>query len=75
MLVVNPDCKSSLSEEFVQVYSLADSIRTWMVSVTHGTSLSVGFVLFMFLTCYSAGIYFLLAGDEAEISGWQNEHS
>uniref|UniRef100_A0A669ETS2 Zinc finger ZZ-type and EF-hand domain containing 1 n=1 Tax=Oreochromis niloticus TaxID=8128 RepID=A0A669ETS2_ORENI len=36
---VNPDCKSSLSEEFVQVYSLADSIRTWMVSVTHGTSL------------------------------------
>uniref|UniRef100_A0A8C9XCD2 Zinc finger ZZ-type and EF-hand domain containing 1 n=1 Tax=Sander lucioperca TaxID=283035 RepID=A0A8C9XCD2_SANLU len=31
---VNQDCKSCFSEEFVQVYSLADSIRTWMVSVT-----------------------------------------
>uniref|UniRef100_A0A3P8R6J0 Zinc finger, ZZ-type with EF hand domain 1 n=1 Tax=Astatotilapia calliptera TaxID=8154 RepID=A0A3P8R6J0_ASTCA len=30
---VNPDCKSSLSEEFVQVYSLADSIRTWMLEM------------------------------------------
>ncbi|XP_042339470.1 zinc finger ZZ-type and EF-hand domain-containing protein 1-like, partial [Plectropomus leopardus] len=27
---VNQDCKSCLSEDFVQVYSLADSIRTWM---------------------------------------------
>lgn len=32
-------------------------------------------MLFMFLTCDSAGIYFLLAGDEAEISGWQDEQS
>lgn len=29
---VNQDCKSFLSEDFVQVYLLADSIRTWMVS-------------------------------------------
>uniref|UniRef100_A0A3Q3EHT6 Zinc finger, ZZ-type with EF hand domain 1 n=1 Tax=Labrus bergylta TaxID=56723 RepID=A0A3Q3EHT6_9LABR len=28
---VYQDCKSCLSEEFVQVYALADSIRTWMV--------------------------------------------
>uniref|UniRef100_A0A667ZH12 Zinc finger ZZ-type and EF-hand domain containing 1 n=1 Tax=Myripristis murdjan TaxID=586833 RepID=A0A667ZH12_9TELE len=26
-------CKSSLSEDFVQVYSLADSIRTWMLEM------------------------------------------
>uniref|UniRef100_A0A3B4V2H1 Zinc finger ZZ-type and EF-hand domain containing 1 n=1 Tax=Seriola dumerili TaxID=41447 RepID=A0A3B4V2H1_SERDU len=30
---VNQDCKSCLSEEFVQVYSLADSIRTWMLEM------------------------------------------
>uniref|UniRef100_A0A8C9XCB0 Zinc finger ZZ-type and EF-hand domain containing 1 n=1 Tax=Sander lucioperca TaxID=283035 RepID=A0A8C9XCB0_SANLU len=31
--VVNQDCKSCFSEEFVQVYSLADSIRTWMLEM------------------------------------------
>lgn len=31
---VNQDCKSFLCEEFVQVYLLADSIRTWMVRKT-----------------------------------------
>uniref|UniRef100_A0A3Q3B408 Zinc finger, ZZ-type with EF hand domain 1 n=1 Tax=Kryptolebias marmoratus TaxID=37003 RepID=A0A3Q3B408_KRYMA len=30
---VNQDCSSCLSEEFVQVYSLADSIRTWMLEM------------------------------------------
>ncbi|XP_037604107.1 zinc finger ZZ-type and EF-hand domain-containing protein 1 isoform X4 [Sebastes umbrosus] len=30
---VNQDCKSCLNEEFVQVYSLADSIRTWMLEM------------------------------------------
>ncbi|XP_029924268.1 zinc finger ZZ-type and EF-hand domain-containing protein 1 isoform X2 [Myripristis murdjan] len=30
---VNQGCKSSLSEDFVQVYSLADSIRTWMLEM------------------------------------------
>ncbi|KAM9348292.1 zinc finger ZZ-type and EF-hand domain-containing protein 1 [Symphorus nematophorus] len=30
---VNQDCKSCLSEEFVQVYSLADNIRTWMLEM------------------------------------------
>uniref|UniRef100_A0A4W6EG63 Zinc finger ZZ-type and EF-hand domain containing 1 n=1 Tax=Lates calcarifer TaxID=8187 RepID=A0A4W6EG63_LATCA len=30
---VNQDCTSCLSEEFVQVYSLADSIRTWMLEM------------------------------------------
>ncbi|XP_031166866.2 zinc finger ZZ-type and EF-hand domain-containing protein 1 [Sander lucioperca] len=30
---VNQDCKSCFSEEFVQVYSLADSIRTWMLEM------------------------------------------
>nr|XP_019941221.1 PREDICTED: zinc finger ZZ-type and EF-hand domain-containing protein 1 isoform X3 [Paralichthys olivaceus] len=30
---VNQDSKSCLSEEFVQVYSLADSIRTWMLEM------------------------------------------
>uniref|UniRef100_A0A7N8X3D4 Zinc finger, ZZ-type with EF hand domain 1 n=1 Tax=Mastacembelus armatus TaxID=205130 RepID=A0A7N8X3D4_9TELE len=30
---VNQDCKSGLNEEFVQVYSLADSIRTWMLEM------------------------------------------
>ncbi|XP_068457200.1 zinc finger ZZ-type and EF-hand domain-containing protein 1 [Clinocottus analis] len=30
---VNQDCKSCLGEEFVQVYSLADSIRTWMLEM------------------------------------------
>ncbi|KAK2828812.1 hypothetical protein Q5P01_019846 [Channa striata] len=30
---VNQDCKACLSEEFVQVYSLADSIRTWMLEM------------------------------------------
>uniref|UniRef100_A0A8D2ZEM8 Zinc finger ZZ-type and EF-hand domain containing 1 n=1 Tax=Scophthalmus maximus TaxID=52904 RepID=A0A8D2ZEM8_SCOMX len=30
---VNQDCKSCLSEEFVLVYSLADSIRTWMLEM------------------------------------------
>ncbi|XP_029956401.1 zinc finger ZZ-type and EF-hand domain-containing protein 1 [Salarias fasciatus] len=30
---VNQDCKSSLSEEFLQVYSLADGIRTWMLEM------------------------------------------
>ncbi|XP_053187523.1 zinc finger ZZ-type and EF-hand domain-containing protein 1 isoform X2 [Scomber japonicus] len=30
---VNQDCKSCLSEDFVQVYSLADSIRTWMLEM------------------------------------------
>ncbi|XP_028276707.1 zinc finger ZZ-type and EF-hand domain-containing protein 1 [Parambassis ranga] len=30
---VNQECKSCLSEEFVQVYSLADSIRTWMLEM------------------------------------------
>ncbi|KAM9728084.1 zinc finger ZZ-type and EF-hand domain-containing protein 1 [Menidia menidia] len=30
---VNQDCKSCLSEEFLQVYSLADSIRTWMLEM------------------------------------------
>lgn len=34
MWIVNQDCKSFLSEDFVQVYLLADSIRTWMVSIT-----------------------------------------
>lgn len=28
---VSQDGRSCLSEEFVQAYSLADSIRTWMV--------------------------------------------
>uniref|UniRef100_A0A7N6B3A3 Zinc finger, ZZ-type with EF hand domain 1 n=1 Tax=Anabas testudineus TaxID=64144 RepID=A0A7N6B3A3_ANATE len=31
--VVNQDCRACLSEEFVQVYSLADSIRTWMLEM------------------------------------------
>nr|XP_046267619.1 zinc finger ZZ-type and EF-hand domain-containing protein 1 [Scatophagus argus] len=30
---VSQDCRSCLSEEFVQVYSLADSIRTWMLEM------------------------------------------
>ncbi|XP_015252043.1 PREDICTED: zinc finger ZZ-type and EF-hand domain-containing protein 1-like isoform X1 [Cyprinodon variegatus] len=30
---VNQDCKSFLCEEFVQVYLLADSIRTWMLEM------------------------------------------
>ncbi|XP_062261903.1 zinc finger ZZ-type and EF-hand domain-containing protein 1 isoform X1 [Platichthys flesus] len=30
---VNQDSKSCLSEDFVQVYSLADSIRTWMLEM------------------------------------------
>ncbi|XP_008426375.1 zinc finger ZZ-type and EF-hand domain-containing protein 1 isoform X2 [Poecilia reticulata] len=30
---VNQDCKSFLSEDFVQVYLLADSIRTWMLEM------------------------------------------
>lgn len=30
--LVEQECKSCLSDEFVQVYVLADSIRTWMVS-------------------------------------------
>ncbi|XP_061596133.1 zinc finger ZZ-type and EF-hand domain-containing protein 1 isoform X1 [Cololabis saira] len=30
---VNQECKSCLSEEFVQVYTLADSIRTWMLEM------------------------------------------
>ncbi|XP_041864265.1 zinc finger ZZ-type and EF-hand domain-containing protein 1 [Melanotaenia boesemani] len=30
---VDQDCRSCLSEEFVQVYSLADSIRTWMLEM------------------------------------------
>ncbi|XP_036975972.1 zinc finger ZZ-type and EF-hand domain-containing protein 1 isoform X2 [Acanthopagrus latus] len=30
---VNQECKSCLSEEFVQVYSLADNIRTWMLEM------------------------------------------
>ncbi|KAM3601090.1 uncharacterized protein V6R79_007539 [Siganus canaliculatus] len=30
---VNQDCKSCLSEDFVQVYVLADSIRTWMLEM------------------------------------------
>ncbi|KAK5859119.1 hypothetical protein PBY51_003209 [Eleginops maclovinus] len=30
---VNQDCKSCLSEEFVQAYSFADSIRTWMLEM------------------------------------------
>ncbi|KAF7655072.1 hypothetical protein LDENG_00061510 [Lucifuga dentata] len=33
MTYVNQDCKSCLSEDFVQVYSLADSIRTWMLEM------------------------------------------
>uniref|UniRef100_A0A667Z8D2 Zinc finger ZZ-type and EF-hand domain containing 1 n=1 Tax=Myripristis murdjan TaxID=586833 RepID=A0A667Z8D2_9TELE len=32
-IIVNQGCKSSLSEDFVQVYSLADSIRTWMLEM------------------------------------------
>uniref|UniRef100_A0A673BN08 Zinc finger, ZZ-type with EF hand domain 1 n=1 Tax=Sphaeramia orbicularis TaxID=375764 RepID=A0A673BN08_9TELE len=38
---VNQDCKSCLSEDFAHVYSLADSIRTWMVSVGTGVPVSV----------------------------------
>ncbi|XP_033954459.1 zinc finger ZZ-type and EF-hand domain-containing protein 1 [Pseudochaenichthys georgianus] len=30
---VNQDCKSCLSEEFVQAYAFADSIRTWMLEM------------------------------------------
>ncbi|XP_041807765.1 zinc finger ZZ-type and EF-hand domain-containing protein 1 [Chelmon rostratus] len=30
---VNQDCKSCLSEEFMQVYSFADNIRTWMLEM------------------------------------------
>ncbi|XP_077361813.1 zinc finger ZZ-type and EF-hand domain-containing protein 1 [Festucalex cinctus] len=30
---VNQECKSCLNEDFVQVYSLADSIRTWMLEM------------------------------------------
>ncbi|XP_034034875.1 zinc finger ZZ-type and EF-hand domain-containing protein 1 [Thalassophryne amazonica] len=30
---VNQDCSSCLSEDFVQVYLLADSIRTWMLEI------------------------------------------
>ncbi|XP_054611299.1 zinc finger ZZ-type and EF-hand domain-containing protein 1 [Dunckerocampus dactyliophorus] len=30
---VNQECKSCFSEDFVQVYSLADSIRTWMLEM------------------------------------------
>ncbi|XP_035523211.1 zinc finger ZZ-type and EF-hand domain-containing protein 1 isoform X1 [Morone saxatilis] len=30
---VNQDCKSCLGEEFVQLYLLADSIRTWMLEM------------------------------------------
>lgn len=33
--LVNQECKSCLSDDFVQVYVLADSIRTWMVSVSN----------------------------------------
>lgn len=32
---VDQECKSCLSDDFVQVYVLADSIRTWMVSVSN----------------------------------------
>uniref|UniRef100_A0A665UZ45 Zinc finger, ZZ-type with EF hand domain 1 n=1 Tax=Echeneis naucrates TaxID=173247 RepID=A0A665UZ45_ECHNA len=42
---VNQDCKACLSEEFVQVYALADSIRTWMVSAVGGIHYSVGNLL------------------------------
>ncbi|XP_056298291.1 zinc finger ZZ-type and EF-hand domain-containing protein 1 isoform X2 [Pseudoliparis swirei] len=31
--VVNQDCKSCSGEEFLQVYALADSIRTWMLEM------------------------------------------
>lgn len=33
MTYVNQDCKSCLSEEFMHVYALADSIRTWMLEM------------------------------------------
>ncbi|XP_061557820.1 zinc finger ZZ-type and EF-hand domain-containing protein 1 isoform X2 [Phycodurus eques] len=32
-IYVNQECKSCLNEDFVQVYSLADSIRTWMLEM------------------------------------------
>lgn len=32
--VVDQECKPCLSDEFVQVYVFAESIRTWMVSVS-----------------------------------------
>lgn len=37
--LVNQECKSCINEDFVQVYSMADSIRTWMVSFTGSTTL------------------------------------
>uniref|UniRef100_A0A8C4EGY5 Zinc finger, ZZ-type with EF hand domain 1 n=1 Tax=Dicentrarchus labrax TaxID=13489 RepID=A0A8C4EGY5_DICLA len=42
---VNQDCKSCLGEEFVQLYLLADSIRTWMVSVTDRIHIFVDYLL------------------------------
>nr|XP_049597636.1 zinc finger ZZ-type and EF-hand domain-containing protein 1 isoform X2 [Syngnathus scovelli] len=30
---INQECKSCLNEEFVQAYSMADSIRTWMLEM------------------------------------------
>ncbi|KAM9846213.1 zinc finger ZZ-type and EF-hand domain-containing protein 1 [Aulostomus maculatus] len=30
---INQDCRTCLNEDFVQVYSLADSIRTWMLEM------------------------------------------
>ncbi|XP_019750672.1 zinc finger ZZ-type and EF-hand domain-containing protein 1 [Hippocampus comes] len=30
---VNQECKSCINEDFVQVYSMADSIRTWMLEM------------------------------------------
>ncbi|XP_057676700.1 zinc finger ZZ-type and EF-hand domain-containing protein 1 isoform X1 [Corythoichthys intestinalis] len=33
MTYVNQECKACLNEDFVQVYALADSIRTWMLEM------------------------------------------
>lgn len=77
--VVNQDCKSCLSEEFVQAYAFADSIRTWMVSFTDMTHhfvdyLPLSLYIIMMLNYY-ADVIFLSVGDETEIPGQQNECS
>lgn len=73
--VVNQDCKSCLSEDFVQVYSLADSIRTWMVSILTGF-VSVEYLLqnlCLTMPLSLMGSFSLSVGDEAEIPSWQND--
>lgn len=57
----------------MQVYSLADSIRTWMVSVPDMVSVSISCLLLNASLIICWGLYFVSVGDEAEIPCWQNE--